>query len=149
MIIRRPLASEFESVNTLREATVNEVYGGLWTTSPIRMDGEDWAKAWVATTGERIVGVLLTSGDWVDDLWILRGYRGDGLGAMLLAVGESEIRKRHYEVGHLRVVKANDRAIAFYLHHGWKAHREFRHETLPVEMLELTKQINPLTSNEL
>jgi hypothetical protein len=62
------------------------------------------------------------------------------LGTKLLQYGEAEVAGRHQEVSRLRVVRANRNAIAFYVKHVWNIEREFRHETLPIEMLELTKR---------
>ena len=38
----------------------------------------------------RIVGVVLTGEEWLDDLWVLRGNRGYGVGHRLLDQGEGE-----------------------------------------------------------
>jgi len=54
--------------------------------------------------------------------------------------GEAEVAGRHCEVSLLRVVKANRNAIRFYIKHGWNIEKEFQHETLPIEMLELSKR---------
>lgn len=54
--------------------------------------------------------------------------------------GEEEIAGHHCEVGRLRAVTANRNAVSFYLKRGRRIEREFRHETLPIEMLELAKR---------
>jgi len=74
------------------------------------------------------------------NLWVRQDHRGQGLGPSCSNMGEAEVAGRHYEVSRLRVVRANRNAISFYIKHGWNIEREFRHETLPIEMLELTKR---------
>jgi ribosomal protein S18 acetylase RimI-like enzyme len=146
MIIRHPGLCEHDDIHQLVKSVVNEIYGGLWSTSPIEIENQDWSEAWIAPSGDAIVGVLLTKDEWIDDLWVRQDHRGRGLGTKLLQYGEADIAARHYEFGRLRVVQANQNAISFYIKHGWKIERTFRHETLPIEMLELTKRFD--CSNE-
>jgi ribosomal protein S18 acetylase RimI-like enzyme len=70
--------------------------------------------------------------------------RGHGIGARLLSLAEAEIAGRKLDVARLRVVKANVRAISFYLDHGWQIEREFQHEHLLVTMLLLRKRLDSL-----
>jgi hypothetical protein len=88
-----------------------------------------------------VIGVLLTTNDWIDDLWIMRSQRGHGLGAELLSMGETEIARRGLQIARLRVVKSNLRATSFYLDHGWQIEKELQHEHLPVTMLQLEKTL--------
>jgi ribosomal protein S18 acetylase RimI-like enzyme len=107
-----------------------------------RVESEDWSKAWVAFDGD-LVGTVLTQAQWIDDLWVSRKYRGQGIGQQLLARGEAEIKARGYPTLHLRVVKANLGAVRFYERLGWKVEKEFLHETLcGVLMLELSKPVS-------
>jgi GNAT superfamily N-acetyltransferase len=145
MVIRHPEPSEHEEIHRLVQSVVNEIYRGLWSTSPIEIGNEDWSDAWIASSGTEVVGVLLTRNQWIDDLWLRQDHRGLGLGSRLLQHGEAEIAARHYGVGRLRVVKANRNAISFYIRHGWNIERELRHETLPIAMLELTKPLAATT----
>jgi ribosomal protein S18 acetylase RimI-like enzyme len=89
----------------------------------------------------KIVGMVLTSGEWLDDLWVLRENRGHGVGHRLLSQGEAEIAARGHRTLRLRVVQSNVVAIAFYHKHGWRIAREFPHEKFPVMMLEMFKSV--------
>jgi GNAT superfamily N-acetyltransferase len=141
MTIRRPAYSEYPAILDLIRSVVTEIYGDLWDTAAMPDGDEDWSTAWIAVDGTDVIGVLLTTSDWIDDLWIVRSQRGHGLGAKLLSVGETEIAKRGLQIARLRVVKANLRATSFYLDHGWRIEREFQHEHLPVTMLQLEKTL--------
>jgi ribosomal protein S18 acetylase RimI-like enzyme len=127
------------------------VYGHLWSgtssgegsLAASRVESEDWSKAWVAFDGDTLVGTELTQAQWIDDLWVSREYRGQGIGRQLLARGEAEIKARGHQTLHLRVVKANLGAVRFYERLGWKFEKEFLHETLcGVPMLELSKPVS-------
>lgn len=140
MIIRHPELSKHQDIHQFVVSVVNEIYGRVWSRSPVEIGNQDWSEAWIVSSGIEIVGVLLTKDEWIDDLWIREDHRGQGLGTRLLQVGEAEVAGRHYEISRLRVVKTNRNAISFYTKHGWKIEREFRHETLAIEMLELSKR---------
>jgi ribosomal protein S18 acetylase RimI-like enzyme len=113
----------------------------------LTIDEEDWAQSHVAIVDGRIVGMVLTRNQWIDDLWVLRESRGQGIGRELLDKGESEIAARGYRTFRLRVVKSNRAAVDFYRKNGWQAAREFPHEKLSVAMLEMTKSDFPETSS--
>jgi ribosomal protein S18 acetylase RimI-like enzyme len=113
-------------------------FGHLLRFRPMRRTGND---SWVAVLNAKIIGAVRTSGEWLDDLWVLRDSRGREVGQCLLAHGEAEIIARGYEVLHLRVVQSNAAAIEFYRRHGWQIARAFPHEKLPITMLEMSKPI--------
>ena len=142
MLVRRPHPDEHESVKDLVQAVVDEVYGGLWDQPPLPIGDSNWFRSWIAVSDTDIVGVALTSKNWLDDLWVNSSYRGRGVGRRLLQQAESEIKQRGFDFGGLRVVLSNANAISFYKHSGWRAEREFPHETFPVRMLEMKKQLN-------
>lgn len=139
LLIRSPRADELDSVRALVQTVVDEIYGGLWAAPPLPIDEENWSRALVAIVDTRIVGVVLTHNEWISDLWVLRENRRRGVGQELLAKGESEISARGFGSLRLRVVKSNAAAVKFYLRNSWQVNREFRHEKLPVTMLEMTK----------
>jgi ribosomal protein S18 acetylase RimI-like enzyme len=142
VLIRRSQPAERHSIRALVESVLNEVYGGVWTQSPLSADEEEWALAWVAVSGTTIIGMVLTHEEWISDLWVLREHRGCGVGRLLLLQGEAEIAGRGYQTFRLRVVKTNVSAVSFYHRRGWRLEREFRHETLPITMLEMTKGLD-------
>jgi ribosomal protein S18 acetylase RimI-like enzyme len=141
LLIRRPQPEEHDAVRALVQTVLDEIYGGLWAPPPLPVDKENWHSSWVAVRDAKIVGVVRTSGEWLDDLWVLRESRGYGIGQRLLAQGEAEIITRGHETLHLRVVQSNDAAIEFYGRHGWRVGHAFPHERFPITMLEMFKAI--------
>lgn len=139
VLIRRPKPEEYDSVRALVQTVVDEIYGGLWAPPPLLVDEGSWHSSWVAVEGAKIVGVLRTSGEWLDDLWVLRESRGYGVGQRLLVQAEAEIIARGHETLHLRVVQSNAAAVEFYRRHGWRIARAFSHERFPITMLEMFK----------
>jgi ribosomal protein S18 acetylase RimI-like enzyme len=142
-VIRRPQASEYGSVQVLIETVANETFKDLFAPNPVplKFEDEDWPLAWVAVSDGKIVGVIITNQEWVDDLWVLREQRRQGVGSRLLAQGEAEIATRGYRTGHLRVVRSNVLAVQFYLSQGWQIAREFAHEKYHHAMLEMAKSL--------
>lgn len=141
VLIRRSQAEESDSVRAVVQTVVDDVYGGLWAPAPLPVDEENWQSSWVAIANAKIIGVVRTSEEWLDDLWVLRENRGCGIGQRLLAQGEAEIVARGYETLRLRVVQSNSPAIEFYRRHGWRIGRAFPHERFPITMLEMFKPI--------
>jgi ribosomal protein S18 acetylase RimI-like enzyme len=141
ILIRRPQPEEHDSVRAVVQTVVDETYRDLWASPPLPVDKENWHSSWIAVRGAEIIGVVRTSGEWLDDLWVLRESRGYGVGQRLLAQGEAEIIARGYKTLHLRVVQSNAAAIEFYRHHGWRIARTFPHERFPIMMLEMFKTI--------
>jgi ribosomal protein S18 acetylase RimI-like enzyme len=120
---------------------VDEVYGGLWAPPPLPLDKEGWEVSWIAVVDEKMVGVVLTSGEWLDDLWVLRETRGRDVGRRLLAQAEAEMVARGHETLRLGVVLSNAAAIGLYRRHGWPIARVFPHEEFPITMLEMFKSV--------
>ncbi|HKF05817.1 MAG TPA: GNAT family N-acetyltransferase [Candidatus Sulfotelmatobacter sp.] len=141
VFIRRPQPEELSSVRALVQTVVDEVYGGVWASPPLPVDNEGWELSWIAAVDEKIVGVVLTSEEWLDDLWVLLEARGQGVGRRLLAQAEAEIVARGHEILRLRVVQSNTAAIGFYRRQGWQASRAFPHEKFPIMMLEMFKSL--------
>jgi ribosomal protein S18 acetylase RimI-like enzyme len=123
------------------QTVVDETYGGLWAPAPLPVGEANWQLSWIAVLNAKIVGMVLTSEEWLDDLWVLRENRGRGIGQHLLAQGEAEIAARGHRTLRLRVIQSNAAAIAFYHKHGWRTACEFPHEKFPVTMLEMFKHV--------
>jgi ribosomal protein S18 acetylase RimI-like enzyme len=141
MLLRRPQPEEHDSVRAVIQTVVDEIYGDVWAPPPLPVDEGNMHSFWVAVQDAKIIGVVRTSGEWLDDLWVLRENRGCGVGQRLLAQGEAEIIARGYETLRLRVVESNAAAIDFYRGHGWRIARAFPHEKFAITMLELLKPI--------
>jgi len=141
VLIRRAHPEEHDRVRAVVQTVVDATYGGLWAPPPLPVDDEGWDSSWVAVRDANIIGVVRTSGEWLDDLWVLRESRGCGVGQRLLAQGGAEIIARGYKTLHLRVVQSNTVAIEFYGRHGWRTARVFPHERFPITMREMFKSI--------
>ena len=141
VVVRRPQPHEYDSVRDLIEIVATETFKDLFAPNPVplKFKDEDWPLAWVAVSDAKILGVIITNQEWVDDLWVLREHRRQGVGTRLLAQGESEIAARGSHTCRLRVVKSNLVAIHFYLRQGWQIVREFAHEKYHHPMLEMAK----------
>ena len=141
VVIRRPQRHEYNSVRDLIEIVATATFKDLFAPNPVplKFNDEDWPLAWVAVSDAKILGVIITRREWVDDLWVLREHRRQGVGRRLLAQGESEIAARGCQTCRLRVVKSNLVAVQFYCRQGWQIAREFAHEKYHHPMLEMAK----------
>src|SRR5215470_688968 len=83
VVIRRPQPHEYDSMQALIEVVANETFSDLFAPNPVplKFKDEDWPLAWVAVSDARILGVIITSQEWVDDLWVLREHRRQGVGS--------------------------------------------------------------------
>jgi len=97
VIIRRPQPQEHDSVRAVVQTVVDEIYGGLWAPPPLPVDEESWNLSWIAVLDTKIIGMVLTGGEWLSDLWVLRESRGCGVGQSPLAQGEAEMVARAIE----------------------------------------------------
>ena len=139
IVIRGVRPEENSSVHQLVQAIADETFAYLFATLPVPIGVANWFSAWLAISGEEIVGATMTRDEWVSDLWVRADSRRTGIGAKLLDHAEREIRGRGHDVIHLRVVKSNIRAIHFYQSRGWRVNREFLHEKFGHAMLEMIK----------
>jgi ribosomal protein S18 acetylase RimI-like enzyme len=142
--IRRPRPHEYNSVRDLIETVATETFQELFAPNPVPVEfqDEDWSVAWVAASDARILGVIITHQEWVDELWVLQEHRQQGVGSRLLAQGESEIAARGCPASRLRVVQSNRIAVHFYSGQGWRIVREFAHEKYRHAMLEMAKSFS-------
>jgi GNAT superfamily N-acetyltransferase len=141
MEIRRAVASEVPALKALIRAVVRQTYPALPADATIA-EAEDWTLAWVAAEGDALTGVVYTTDDSVDELWIAYALHRHGLGTALLAVAEREIAARGYTVARLRCASSNSGAIAFYVARGWTPVRRYPHERFGWEMTDFVKQLS-------
>ena len=139
--IRRPRIDEHERIHRLVTAVVNDTYGSIWPTTPIQIGEEDWGAGWVAAESDDLIGWMLTTDCWLEDLWVPRSAREQGVGSRLLTHAEREIVARGIATAHLSVIASNARAIAFYERRGWRRLRETPHELVSFPRLEMTKTV--------
>jgi GNAT superfamily N-acetyltransferase len=142
MLIRRPTQNEGRRIEAFVQGIVDETYAFVWPSGAPPIDAVDWTNSWIADIDGRIAAVMLTSADWLDDLWVHGENRNTGIGSTLLSLAESDIAGRGHSRARLRVVDGNNRALAFYLKHGWIIESQKAHERLPITMITLTKQIS-------
>jgi ribosomal protein S18 acetylase RimI-like enzyme len=139
IVIRRARPNENNSVHAMVQAIADETFAYLFAPSQVPIGEPNWLSAWVAISGEEIIGVAMTQDEWVTDLWVRSDNRRLGIGAKLLEQAELEVRSRGHQTLRLRVVKSNIRAVQFYESQGWRVHREFPHEKFGHAMVEMTK----------
>jgi GNAT superfamily N-acetyltransferase len=73
----------------------------------------------VATVDHRVVGLVVTADDEIEQLYVAPGHRGTGIAAALLRLGETAIANEHHRA-FLAVVDGNTRARHFYERQGWR-----------------------------
>lgn len=119
MSIRRSAPDDVAAIKNCVSVVLSATYGGLWTSELLVVRDQDWTQAWIACAEDRIVGVGLSTGDVVSDLWVSPETQGEGVGSALLAALEQEIATRGYGVARLRCLEPNLRSRAFYAGRGW------------------------------
>ena len=75
---------------------------------------EGGSVGWVAERGNAVVGYLVLTGDWIDDLFLAPGETGQGIGAALLDIAKVERPEGFL----LWVFETNRGARRFYERHG-------------------------------
>jgi GNAT superfamily N-acetyltransferase len=140
LVIRPAAPSDVASIERLVLEVVREVYDKLIPGDTLPTAGR-WAGGLVAEVAGRIVGVVVSDDDWVEDLWVAREYRNRGIGTMLLTAAERRIAKRSYTEAQLRVVAENLDARRFYAAHGWAETVSYPHEKWGFAMVEMVKTL--------
>jgi ribosomal protein S18 acetylase RimI-like enzyme len=138
--IRQSTLADTAAINQLVIQVIVECYGHIlpnYQPDP----NADWEHAWVAEKNRKIIAVLLTAREWIDDLWIARAERRSGIGSRLLQIAEQEIAARGSRQARLRLVAENTIALKFYTKNGWQRVRDFPHEKLGFEMVEMSKPV--------
>jgi ribosomal protein S18 acetylase RimI-like enzyme len=127
--IRRIKRADLDQINTLITTVVREQYDHLLPDVDIKIDPiEIQSGGWAAHFGDRIIGVGIAEHDTIDDLWLLGGFRGLGIGSALLSALETQIREHGYTKARLRVVAENQSARRFYARRGCQEKKSYPHE---------------------
>lgn len=101
-------------------------------------------QAWMLWAERRALGIVLTQGDLLRELFVAPEAQGRGCGRLLLFVAEREIAARGMAAARLDVAGPNARARSFYAAHGWtEAKRQYRHPRWGFDMLEMRKALSP------
>ena len=148
VIIRRARPEENTTIHALVQVIADETFAYLFAPRQVPIGEADWFSAWVAISGDEILGIAMTRDEWVSDLWVRSNSRRSGIGAKLLAHAEHEINSRGHGTFRLRVVESNTPAVRFYQSQGWNVHREFPHEKFGHAMYEMTKSGAPPSHDE-
>ena len=138
ILIRRMIPNENAAIHEFVQSIADETFAYLFK-GQVTLGEAKWSSAWLAISGEEIVGVAMTRDDWLTDLWVRKDARRIGIGTRLMAQAEREIRSRGYGASRLRVVKSNTVAVQFYENQGWRVYREFPHEKFEHSMFEMIK----------
>ena len=138
--IRQSTLADRAAINQLVTQIVMECYGHLLPKFDPNPNA-DWEHAWVAERNKKLIAVLRTENEWIDDLWILKSERRASIGSRLLSIAEQEIAARGNIQARLRLVAENTNALNFYSKHGWQHVRRFPHEKFGFEMIELERSI--------
>ncbi len=141
MSIRRATAGDVPAINDCVHLALNATYGGLWTSQPLVVGEDNWATAWIAGDCDKIIGVGLSDGAVVSDLWVHPQAQGQGVGSALLAALEGEIAARGFAVARLRCLEPNRRSRAFYAARGWIEVGVYPHETIPLNTVDMEKPV--------
>jgi ribosomal protein S18 acetylase RimI-like enzyme len=138
--IRQSTLADNAAINQLVTQIVMECYGHLLPNFDPNPNA-DWEHAWVAERNKKLIAVLRTENEWIDDLWILKSKRRSGIGSRLLRIAEQEIAARGNIQARLRLVAENTNALNFYSKNGWQHVRRFPHEKFGFEMVEMSKPV--------
>jgi GNAT superfamily N-acetyltransferase len=138
--IRQSTLADHAAINQLVTQIVTECYGHLLSNFDPNPNA-DWEHAWVAERNKKLIAVLRTENEWIDDLWLLKSERSAGIGNCLLRIAEQEIASHGNVLARLRLVAENTNALNFYSKHGWQHVRSFPHEKFGFEMIELSKPV--------
>ena len=106
------IASQADAVPFLRK-----LHGDQDTRAFIANQVFTQCEVWVAVEGTRIVGMMALNGTHLDHLYLLPGYYRRGIGTKLLF----KAKQRSPEFLSLYAFQMNERARAFYEHHGFAA----------------------------
>jgi len=74
----------------------------------------------VAVVGGAVAGFVMVVDDEVEQVYVSRDHRGQGIADALIAEAEAQVRANGHATAWLAVVAGNARARAFYERAGWR-----------------------------
>ena len=74
----------------------------------------------VAVVGGAVAGFVMVADDEVEQVYVSRDHRGQGIADALIAEAEAQVRANGHATAWLAVVAGNARARAFYERAGWR-----------------------------
>lgn len=75
---------------------------------------------WLAWTGDRLVGLLTTVSNCVDEVWVSRRYRRRGIASSLIDTACRDLSNRGFGFAQAGCEDFNDTAIALFETLGWQ-----------------------------
>ncbi len=85
--IRQSTPADYAAINHLVTHVIAECYGHLLPNYKPDLNA-DWEHAWLVEKNGKIIAVMLTAREWIDDLWISKAERRSGIGSRLLQIAE-------------------------------------------------------------
>ncbi len=82
----------------------------------------------VATRAGAVAGFVMVDGDQVDQLYLDRSVRGNGIGSALLDAAEQAVMAAGHRLAWLAVATGNTGARRFYERQGWVDDGAFAHQ---------------------
>jgi GNAT superfamily N-acetyltransferase len=77
-------------------------------------------ECWVATDEAEVVAMMALSPGWIDQLYVVPGRQGGGIGAQLVRLAQERAVVEGWESLQLWTFQVNGRARAFYARHGFR-----------------------------
>jgi GNAT superfamily N-acetyltransferase len=141
--IRQSQRDDFDQIQSLVSKVVVEKYGHLFPAPSAAAHSPDrWQGSLIAEVDGALAGVGRINSDSIDDLWILKIFRSQGIGAELLLRLEQQIAQSGFKIANLRVVAENQAALSFYIANGWTATKRYPHEKWSFDMIDMKKLVS-------
>ena len=127
-------------MHALVQAIADETFAYLFGSSQVPIGEANWLSAWVALSGEEILGVTMTRDEWVSDLWVRRDSRRTGIGGSYWHMPNVKYAAGDMNMTHF-VFEWSSRTFgpSSSIKYGWRVQREFPHEKFGHTMFEMTK----------
>lgn len=107
-----------ENRNRIRDAVVRHI-----VTDRLLVEGGETVRGFVMFTVETGGYEQDVRRGIVENLYVVPGYRGEGIGSALLTAAEGRLAAENVDVVSLDVMAPNEDARRFYRAHGYRPHR--------------------------